>query len=185
MMMTATREHTRLRAPLWGSTGVQESGRTVIFIGAPGSGKGTQSSMLASRLGLACISIGATLREEAKRETPAGIRLRQTMADGTLVDDATVCQIVISRLQDLRQSDSQTSHGIILDGFPRTVNQARILDELLQGLGMPGPLVVHLDVPTDVLLRQARSPPAVRDLRGYPRRRGRPGGLRGSSPLPS
>jgi len=162
-MMVDRREDTRVRTPLWGgsatrtagrSDGIQAHGTTVIFIGAPGSGKGTQSSLLASRLGLSCISTGAMLREEAKRDTPAGFRLRQTIANGTLVDDATVCQIVISRLRDLRESDSHSAPSLILDGFPRTVNQARILDELLLGLGMPGPVVVHLDVSTDVLLRR-------------------------------
>jgi adenylate kinase len=126
-----------------------EHSRIVMFMGAPGSGKGTQSALLASRLGVTCISTGAILREESKRNTPAGFRLRQTMAAGALVDDATVCETVVSRILAAGATQS-----LILDGFPRTVDQARRLDLLLAGLEIPGPLVLHLDVPGDVLLRR-------------------------------
>ncbi len=119
-------------------------------MGAPGSGKGTQSSLLASRLGIACISTGTILREESKRNTPAGFRLRQTMATGALVDDATVCETVASRIldsydSDLRPGFTNSAPSVILDGFPRTVDQARQLDQLLEGLAIPEPLVMHLD----------------------------------------
>jgi adenylate kinase len=124
--------------------------RGIIFVGAPGSGKGTQSSLLAAQLGAACISTGIILREEARRNTPAGFRLRQTMAAGVLVDDEVVCQTVVSRILEARSSGV----GFILDGFPRTVGQARCLDELLDALGLPGPLVLHLEVPRHVLLRR-------------------------------
>jgi len=129
-------------------------GRIVLFIGAPGSGKGTQSSLLASRLGIACISTGSILREEAKRNTPEGFRLRQTMSTGALVDDATVCETVVSRIGDSYGRAVDPARGLILDGFPRTVGQARRLDRMLETLGAPGPLVLHLDVPNDVLLRR-------------------------------
>jgi adenylate kinase len=127
-----------------------------MFLGAPGSGKGTQSQLLASRLGLDCISTGAMLRDAAKRNTPAGFRLRQTLATGALVDDETVSEIVASRILEFH-SRSQfhpdgSSQGLILDGFPRTVRQAQKLDQLLDRLGIPGPIVLHLDVPQDVLL---------------------------------
>lgn len=147
------------RRDLTGSRRDSTHKRIILFMGAPGSGKGTQSSLLASRLGIACISTGAILREESKRNTPAGFRLRQTMATGALVDDATVCETVASRILDLFSGDLQTTSGnsaqsVILDGFPRTVDQARELDQLLEGLGIPAPLVLHLDVPGDALLRR-------------------------------
>jgi len=131
--------------------------RIVLLLGAPGTGKGTQSALLASRFGIQAISSGAILREEAKRNTPAGFRLRQTMAAGALVDDATVCQAVASRIAALQRggfATARTGETLILDGFPRTAGQARCLDQVLDGLGMPAPLVVHLVVPNDVLLRR-------------------------------
>lgn len=130
----------------------QTEARVILLLGAPGSGKGTQSALLASRLGITVVSTGAILREEARRSTPAGFRLRQTMATGALVDDETVCEAVGARVENLRPDEQ-----LILDGFPRTLNQARCLDRLLEGLGMPGPLVLHLDVPGDVLLRRLAS----------------------------
>ena len=123
--------------------------RIILFIGAPGSGKGTQSSLLASRSAIPCVSTGAILRHAATLNTPDGFRLRQIMANGALVDDATVCDAVVARLRTLRSSES-----LILDGFPRTVGQARRLDETLRGLGIPGPTVLHLDVPNAVLIRR-------------------------------
>jgi adenylate kinase len=131
--------------------------RIILLMGAPGSGKGTQSALLASRFDCTELSTGAMLREEAKRNSPSGFRLRKIMASGAFVDDATVCRAVASRIR-ASQSDSpeSTRSGdiFILDGFPRTVGQARSLDRLLEGLGMPAPLVLHLVVPNDVLMRR-------------------------------
>jgi adenylate kinase len=126
--------------------------RIILLLGAPGSGKGTQSALLASRLGVTVLSTGAILREEARRDTPAGFRLRQTMAAGALVNDESVCEAVAARIENLGPDEQ-----LILDGFPRTLKQARSLDRLLENLGMPGPLVLHLDVPGKVLLRRLAS----------------------------
>jgi adenylate kinase len=121
--------------------------RVILFLGAPGSGKGTQSSWLSSQLGIPSLSTGDMLRAEAKQNTPSGLRLREILASGSLVDDATVCDAVASRLR--REG---LDRGIILDGFPRTVKQAECLDRILAGMRMPGPLVLHLDVSRDRLL---------------------------------
>lgn len=123
--------------------------RIILFMGAPGSGKGTQSSLLASRSGFTCVSTGAILRHAATLNTPDGFRLRQVMATGALVDDATVCDAVVSRIRNLRSKE-----GLILDGFPRTVSQAKRLDEILKAMGMAGPTVLHLDVPNSILTRR-------------------------------
>lgn len=123
--------------------------RIILLFGAPGSGKGTQSSLLTSRFGVGTLSTGAMLRNEARRRTPAGFRLRQTLASGALVGDELVCEIVASRIRALPSGET-----LILDGFPRTSKQAEYLDRLLSGMGMPEPLVLHLDVPRDVLLRR-------------------------------
>jgi adenylate kinase len=126
--------------------------RIILMLGAPGSGKGTQSSILVSRLGMISVSTGAILREEAKRNTPSGFRLRQLMASGALVSDKVVCDAVGSRIRNARPGEC-----LILDGFPRTVAQAKNLDHLLQSLGMPAPLVLHFDVPDAVLTRRLAS----------------------------
>lgn len=123
--------------------------RIILFLGAPGSGKGTQSSLLSSRSAIPCVSTGALLRHAATLNTPDGFRLRQLMATGALVDDATVCDAVVTRVRNLRSSES-----LILDGFPRTVGQAKRLDETLRGLGIAGPAVLHLDVPNSILIRR-------------------------------
>jgi adenylate kinase len=127
-------------------------GRIILLMGAPGSGKGTQSSLLESQFGFTCISTGAMLRQEATQDTPAGFRLRQTMVSGELVDDATVCGAVATQIKTLAAQSYGEKANLIIDGFPRTVDQAKCLDRLLGELGMPGPLVLHLDVPHDVLL---------------------------------
>jgi adenylate kinase len=122
--------------------------RVILLMGAPGSGKGTQSSLLVSRFDATVLSTGAMLREEAKQDTPAGFRLRQIMATGSFVEDSVVCDAVGSRIRAM-QNDT-----LILDGFPRTVSQARYLDRLLEDLGIPAPLVLHLVVPHEVLMKR-------------------------------
>jgi adenylate kinase len=121
--------------------------RVILFLGAPGSGKGTQSAWLSSQLGIPSLSTGDMLRAEAKQNTPAGLRLREILASGSLVEDALVCDAVGSRLR--RECRDR---GIILDGFPRTLAQAECLDRILAGMKMPGPLVLHLDVSRERLL---------------------------------
>ena len=76
------------------------------------------------------------------------------MSSGGLVDDATVCKAVASRIRVFRISPGPDQGELVLDGFPRTVQQARWLDRLLEDLDSPGPLVLHLDVPNDVLLHR-------------------------------
>jgi adenylate kinase len=133
----------------FGLTGEAMSSRVILFLGAPGSGKGTQSAWLSAQLGMMALSTGEMLRSEAKQNTPAGLRLREILASGSLVNDAIVCDAVRSRL--LRE---RRGAGMILDGFPRTLKQAQCLDEMLSGLGMPGPLALHLDVSTARLIER-------------------------------
>lgn len=125
------------------------SSRVILFLGAPGSGKGTQSAHLSARLGIPSLSTGDMLRAEAKQDTPAGVRLREILAAGALVSDEIVCDAVAARLRrELRKN------GIILDGFPRTVPQARYLDRLLQELRVPKPLILHLEVSREHLVQR-------------------------------
>lgn len=123
--------------------------RVILFLGAPGSGKGTQSSWLASKLGMPCLSTGDMLRAEAVRKTPAGRKLRRILASGALAGDEVVCDAVKSRLER-----ELPNGGLILDGFPRTLKQAECLDSILRGLRMPQPTVLHLDVSRERLLER-------------------------------
>lgn len=98
----------------------------VILFGPPGSGKGTQSEKLVDRYGLVHLSTGNILREEIKNKTPLGLEARQYIDNGQLVPDAVVIGMIRSALASQPQAA-----GFLFDGFPRTVAQARALDELL------------------------------------------------------
>jgi len=95
------------------------------------------------------LSTGEMLRGEAKRDTAEGRRLRAILAAGSLVDDTVVCAAVNARLHR-----ELPARWIILDGFPRNVNQARRLDRILEGMGQPGPLVLHMQVSRACLIKR-------------------------------
>jgi adenylate kinase len=119
----------------------------VVLLGPPGAGKGTQAERLSRTRKLPKISTGDILREAAQAGTPVGLAARVTMEAGNLVGDDIMISIVQERL------DREDAHcGFVLDGFPRTVVQARALDEMIDGRG---PLVVlDIVVPEDVLVRR-------------------------------
>ncbi len=98
----------------------------IIFLGAPGAGKGTQAKLVAERYGIPQISTGDILRDNVARNTELGRQAKAYMDRGELVPDRLVCDMVADRL---RQADC--NQGFILDGFPRTVAQAEWLDALL------------------------------------------------------
>jgi adenylate kinase len=125
------------------------SPKVLLFMGAPGSGKGTQSAWLSGRLNMPILSTGEILRGEAKRNTPAGFRLRQVLASGALADNDLVCAVVGARLRR-----DVPKRGLILDGFPRTIQQAAFLDSVLGDLGLARPCVIHLDVSGETLLKR-------------------------------
>src|SRR5512140_1641621 len=123
--------------------------KQLILIGAPGSGKGTQAKSLADRYGIPHISTGDMLRDAVKNETELGKKAAPSMASGGLVPDDLMVGIIGERL---RQADA--AKGFILDGFPRTVNQAEKLDALLAGNGDGGLRVVYLLVPDEAIVRR-------------------------------
>ena len=116
------------------------------MFGAPGSGKGTQAKLLQDSLGLAHISTGDMLRERIQSGDELGKEVEALLQAGTLVSDEIVQQLVEDRIE-MRD----TQKGFILDGFPRTVNQAKTLGELLAAKGIR-PLVVHLKVDYNVII---------------------------------
>jgi len=119
----------------------------IIFLGPPGAGKGTQAKTLAQHWGVPHISTGDILREAIKEQTPLGIKAKSYVDSGQLVPSELVQDMVSERL---RKAD--TTSGWILDGFPRTVEQAIFLDNLLQEMNQKGAMVINLDVPDDVVV---------------------------------
>ena len=113
----------------------------IILLGAPGSGKGTQSQRLVERHGIPQISTGDLLRAAVKNGTPLGLRAKAAMDSGNLVDDEIVLGMIRERL-----AEQDAQRGFILDGFPRTLVQARALDTMLQEMGKPLDSVVLLEV---------------------------------------
>ena len=120
----------------------------LIFIGPPGSGKGTQAKRLADRLGIPHISTGDMLREAVAEGTELGRQAAPIMASGGLVSDDLMVGIIRDRL---KKADAQK--GFILDGFPRTVVQAQKLDALV-GNGTDGVRVLQLLVPDEVIVKR-------------------------------
>jgi adenylate kinase len=121
----------------------------IILLGAPGSGKGTQSQRLVERLGIPQISTGDLLRAAVKGGTPLGLRAKAAMDSGDLVDDETVLGMIRERL-----AENDAQRGFILDGFPRTLVQARALDVMLGEMGKPLDSVVLLEVDYGELARR-------------------------------
>jgi adenylate kinase len=121
----------------------------IVLLGAPGSGKGTQSQRLVQRFGIPQISTGDLLRSAVARGTPLGVRAKAVMEAGRLVDDATVLGMIEERL-----AEPDVARGFILDGFPRNIAQAEALDRLLATLGKPLTAVVQMEVPNAELTRR-------------------------------
>ena len=120
-----------------------------VFLGLPGAGKGTQARVLSERLDIPQISTGDTLREAVQEGTPLGIQARIFMDRGEYVPDDLVVEMVMQRL-----NDPDAEKGFILDGFPRTVPQARALEEVLQKAGTPLDAVVQFLITDDIAIRR-------------------------------
>jgi adenylate kinase len=104
---------------------MQEHAHVVILLGPPGAGKGTQSARLSTALGIPAISTGEILRSECQSGSDLGREVETVLARGELVDDQTMNELVTRRLRE-----SDCARGCILDGYPRTIAQARYLDNL-------------------------------------------------------
>jgi adenylate kinase len=127
------------------------SGRfsVALLIGPPGAGKGTQARYVSQALGIPHVGSGDLLREHRHRGTPLGLTARAYMDQGELVPDEMVVQMVIERL-----ARPDADGGVLLDGFPRTLPQARALDGELAERGGGVTVALFLDVRTDVLVER-------------------------------
>jgi adenylate kinase len=119
----------------------------VVLLGPPGSGKGTQAKLLAERLGIPQISTGEMLRAAVREGTPLGQRVKAVMEVGELVSDDLMIALIRERI-----AAPDALAGFVLDGFPRTVDQAAALDRLLEGNGKAISAVVNLSVPDSALI---------------------------------
>ena len=121
----------------------------LIFLGAPGAGKGTQAKILADSQGIPHISTGDILRAAVKNQTPLGVKAKSYMDAGDLVPDSLVIDLIRERLQE---SDAQK--GWILDGFPRNVPQAGFLETLLSEIHQNCDRAINLDVEDEVVVKR-------------------------------
>jgi len=124
-------------------------GLNVVMMGPPGAGKGTQAARLARQRGVPKISTGDMLRDGIRDGNSVALEAKALMDMGQLVDDRTMIAIVQERL-----SRSDTAHGFVLDGFPRTVPQAEALDAMLDARGQKLDAAVAMSVPEDELVRR-------------------------------
>ncbi len=121
----------------------------VVLFGPPGAGKGTQAQAICEHLGVPHVATGDIFRRHLKEGTELGQLARSYMDRGALVPDDVVWKLVEDRL---RQPDCQ--RGVLLDGFPRSVRQAELLEEGLAAQGRQVDLVISLEVPDEVILRR-------------------------------
>ena len=121
----------------------------VVFLGPPGSGKGTQAKLLAGRLGVPAISTGEILRTAVREKTPLGQKAQAIMERGDLVSDELIVELIRERIA---QADAR--RGFILDGFPRTIAQAEALERLLAEKGDSLSAAVNFRVPDEELTRR-------------------------------
>lgn len=121
----------------------------LIFLGAPGAGKGTYAAQLSQQLGIPTISTGDILRANVKQGTDLGKEAKTYMDRGALVPDELVTRMLGGRL-----AEDDTRTGFILDGFPRTIQQAEALDRILQERSLKLTAVVNIDVAREIIIRR-------------------------------
>jgi len=125
----------------------------LVFLGPPGAGKGTQAVKIAQKYGIPHISTGDILRDAVKEGTELGKLAKSYMDKGELVPDDVIIGIIRERLSE----KDVMERGFILDGFPRTIAQAKALDELLSELKMPLDAVIFLNVDDEEIIKRLLS----------------------------
>lgn len=129
-----------------------DGGRTLrgVMLGAPGSGKGTQAVLIAEKLGIPAISTGDMLRAAVADGSELGMRVKEILDSGALVDDATMADVIEQRL-----AASDAESGFLLDGYPRTLGQAETLGGILERRQQELDMVLLIEVPEDELIRRS------------------------------
>lgn len=122
-----------------------------ILIGAPGAGKGTQADILTTTHGMKHIASGDLLREAIRKDTPLGRLAKTYMERGDLVPDDIVIRMILERLH---AGAGESPNGVIFDGFPRTLEQARALEEAMAESHGSLDAVLYLDVPREILMER-------------------------------
>jgi adenylate kinase len=128
---------------------MHEDPLVIILFGPPGSGKGTQAVQISAALEIPSISTGEMLRHECDSGSQLGKSLKTILASGKLVKDDLMDEVVSNRL-----SQPDCVNGFLLDGYPRTLVQARFLELLLREFRLPEPMVVHLDINAQEVLER-------------------------------
>ena len=123
----------------------------LVLLGPPGAGKGTQATRIVDRFCIPQLSTGEMLREAVASGTSSGLRVKHIMDRGELVPDDVVVSVIANRIDH-----SDAANGFILDGFPRTVAQAKALDQELAARGIKLDAVLELEVDEDALLERIR-----------------------------
>jgi len=124
--------------------------RNIIFIAPPAAGKGTQAEILKNKYNIAHISTGDLLREEVKKGTELGEYLSEQMKSGKLIKNEIVTELLKNRLEN-----DDTNNGYILDGYPRSIEQAESLEELLENLDKKIDYIFYLDIDEDIAMKRA------------------------------
>lgn len=126
--------------------------KNIIFLAPPAAGKGTLSEMLVEKYGYGHISTGDLLREEIKNKTDVGKQAESLMKEGKFVSDDVIIELISNRI-----TKSDCENGYILDGFPRTLNQALKYDELLDNLGKELGVVIYINIDKEMAMKRACS----------------------------
>ena len=117
-------------------------------MGAPGSGKGTQAEKLMDEFGCQQISTGVLLRQAIESGSELGRKVQKIMSEGLLVSDEIVLDLIKSELSEIGEN------GFLLDGYPRNINQAKSLNELLENIDKPLDYSILIDVPSEILIKR-------------------------------
>lgn len=128
-----------------------ENGKSlfVVFTGAPGCGKGTQARILKEETGIAHLSTGEMLRQYTEKDTPLGKDLKAVLERGEFASDEMIIEMVKNRIDE-----PDCKHGFILDGFPRTLPQAEVLEDMLAEKGIKLDAVLEIQVPDEIIMER-------------------------------
>jgi len=124
----------------------------IILLGAPGAGKGTHASILTKKYNIPIIATGNVFRYHIKHETELGLKVKEYMDRGALVPDEIVAEIVEDKI-----FEDKYKNGFILDGFPRTLRQAEILDEFLENLNEKIDSVINLEIEDEEIIERMKN----------------------------